>query len=82
MGHKSSIWGSVVANSEVTRISVKSRQLGKGSRIFVGKTSTFANSMVALRKKFQLNGTNLLLEGRLLAGHAPSHLLRESNHKR
>jgi hypothetical protein len=56
-------------------------QVGKGSRIFAGR-STFANSMVALRKKFQLNGTNLFLEGRLLTRHAPSHLLRESNHKR
>ena len=46
------------------------------------KPSTFANSIAALRKKFQLNGTNLVLKGRLLAGHALSHLLRESNHKR
>jgi hypothetical protein len=38
--------------------------------------------MAALRKKFQLNWTNLILSGRLLAEHAPSHFLRESNHKR
>jgi hypothetical protein len=35
-----------------------------------------------LCKKLKLNGTNLDLEGWLLAGHAPSHFLCESNHKR
>jgi hypothetical protein len=46
------------------------------------KAKTIANGLAALPKKFELNGTNLVFEWRLLAGHAPSHFLRESNHKR
>ena len=41
-----------------------------------------ANSIAALRKKLQLNGTNLVLEGRLLAGRTVSHLLCKLDHKR
>jgi hypothetical protein len=36
----------------------------------------------ALRKKLQWDGTDLILERRLLAGRAVSHLLCESDHER
>ena len=36
----------------------------------------------ALRKKLQLDGTDLILERRLFAGRTLSHLLCESDHKR
>ena len=61
---------------------IRNDKVGKGSLTLVGKSVSSCERFAALRKKLQLNGTNLVLERGLLAGHTFSHLLRESSHKR